>query len=317
MIGTVVRRLLWGIPVLWAAATLVWIFMFLIPGDPARALAGQRADPEVLALVRAEWGLDEPAIVRYGRYLGKVARLDLGTSYVMHRTPVSSIVVTGLIRTIFLAASASLLGSVIGLLVGCVSAARRGTVVDALGIAWSTSSIALPTFWLGLMLILVFASRLGWLPVSGYGDGGSLLGVRLPGPANLVLPSLTLAVFASGYLARVARSSLIEESSREYALAARGRGVSRAGALWRHALANSLLPVVTLAGMTFGHMLGGAIATETVFDWQGLGSVIYRALNNRDLPVVEGAAIVLTAAFVLVNLVVDISYAVLDPRIRD
>ncbi len=312
----VVRRLLWMIPVLWAAASLVWIFMFLVPGDPAMILAGQNADPDVLAAVRGEWGLDQPAPARYARFLWKLAHLDLGMSYVQRR-PVVEILAEGFSRTLILAVTASVLAALLGVSVGVLSAARRGTYLDGAGMLFSTASISLPTFWVGLILMLLFSSRLGWFPVSGYGDGGSVLGVKLPGLAHLVLPTLTLAIFSSGLLARVTRASLIEELSQEYTRAARARGASPTGTVLGHALSNSLLPVVTLVGLNFGHLLGGAVATETVFNWPGLGLVMLRALRNRDLPVVEGGAIVLTAAFLLVTLAVDLLYAVLDPRTRD
>lgn len=317
MIAYIARRLLWMLPVLWAAATLIWIFMFLIPGDPARILAGQTSDPDVLALVRAEWGLDQPPMTRYGRFLGKLARLDLGTSYVQHRRPVSEIIAEGLWRTLLLALTATMLGVFIGLALGLLSAAKRGTLIEGAIMMFCTASMTLPTFWLGLILILVFSSGLGWLPVSGYGEGGSLFGAELPAPAHLVLPSITLAIFSSGYLARVTRASLLEELSQEYALAARARGASPRATLLRHVMANSMLPIVTLAGLNLGQLLGGAIATETVFNWPGLGSVMTTALSRRDLPVVEGGAITLTAAFLLVNLAVDVSYAFLDPRVVD
>ena len=313
----IVKRLAWTLPALWAAATLVWVFMFLIPGDPARILSGQSSDPEVLAAVRAEWGLERPALARYGEFLGKLARLDLGTSYVQHHRPVSEIVAEGMWRTLFLALTATILGTVLGIGLGAISAARKGTLLDGIALAITTAGITLPSFWLGMMLVLVFAVGLEWFPVSGYGEGPSVLGLKLPSLANLVLPSLTLAIFSCGYLARVTRASLIEESSHEYVRAAVSRGASASGALLRHALPNSLLPVVTLTGLSFGQLLGGAIATETIFNWPGLGSVITGALRSRDLPVVEGGVLAATAAFLLVNLAVDLSYALIDPRIRD
>lgn len=315
MTSFIVKRLLWTIPALWVAATLVWIFMFLIPGDPARVLAGQRADEQVLAQVRAEWGLDQPALTRYGTFLGKLIRLDLGTSYV-HRKPVIDLLLPRLRATFFLALSATILSVLVGLSLGALSAARAGTWIDTAATGFSTAGIALPTFWVGLMLMLIFASWLRWLPVSGYGDGAVIAGIRLPGPANLVLPTVTLAFFSCGYLARVSRASLLDESSQEYARAARARGVSSNATLLRHVMANSLLPIVTLVGMQFGALLGGAIVTETVFNWPGLGAMIYQAINSRDLPVIEGAVLLMTALVLLVNLAVDISYAFLDPRVR-
>lgn len=310
------RRLLWMIPVLWAAVTLVWIFMFLIPGDPARILAGQSADPDVLAAVREEWGLDRPAPVRYAHFLAKLARFDLGTSYVQQGRPVTEIIGAAMVRTLFLAIAATLLATVLGILIGTLSAAGHGTWVDVLLRGVSAAGISVPTFWLGLMLMLVFASRLRWFEVSGYGDGPTILGIQFPGFMHLVLPSVTLAIFSSSYLARVTRASLLEETGREYPRAAQARGVTRAGAIWRHALANAMLPVVTLVGLNFGALLGGAIATETIFSWPGMGLVMLNALKSRDLPVLEGGAIALTGSFLLVNAAVDLSYALLDPRTR-
>jgi peptide/nickel transport system permease protein len=311
-----VRRLLWMIPVLWAAATLVWIFMFLIPGDPARILAGQSADPDVLAAVREEWGLDRPAPVRYAHFLAKLARFDLGTSYVQQGRPVTGIIGAAMVRTLFLAITATLLASALGIFLGTLSAAWRGTLIDHVLRGATAAGISVPTFWLGLMLMLVFASGLGWFPVSGYGDGPTILGIRFPGFMHLVLPSVTLAIFSSCYLARVTRASLLEESNQEYPRAARARGVTETAAIWRHALANAMLPVVTLVGLNFGALLGGAIATETIFSWPGVGLVMLNALKNRDLPVLEGGAIALTGSFLLVNAAVDLSYALLDPRTR-
>jgi peptide/nickel transport system permease protein len=310
-----VRRLLAMIPVVWVAATLVWIFMFLIPGDPARILAGQSASAERLAAARAEWRLDDPAPARYLAWLGRLAKGDLGISYVQSR-PVSAIVAESLGRTFFLAMAATFLSVAAGLAMGLVAAARRGKAIDHGVRAFATLGVALPTFWVGMMLILIFASRLGWLPVSGYGDGGTLFGIGFPGPSHLVLPSVTLAVFTSAYLARVARAGLLEESTRGYLKAAAARGAGPGLLLAGHAMANTLVPVVTLVGLSFGWLLGGAIVTETVFNWPGIGTAILRGLNNRDLPVVEGAAIALTLCFLIVNLAVDLLCAWLDPRAR-
>ncbi len=309
----IVRRLLWMIPTIWAAATLIWIFMFVIPGDPARILAGQKADREVIETVRREWGLDRSPLEQYGRFLGKLARLDMGVSYAQGR-PVTRIIVEALWRTIFLAVAASLLAVIIGVTLGILSAARRGTLLDGAALLFSTAGIAVPSFWLAMVLMLVFAQKLDWFPVSGYGDGGSILGLKLPGFRHLVLPAVTLAIASSGLLIRVTRASLLEEGNQEYGLAALSRGATREAVLLRHQMANALLPIVTVVGLGFGHLLGGAIVTESVFNWPGLGRVMITAVSNRDLPVVEGIAITLTAVFLLVNLVVDLCYPFLDPR---
>lgn len=309
----VLRRLLWMIPTLWAAATLIWVFMFVIPGDPARILAGQKADPEVIETVRKEWGLDRPPLEQYGRFLGRLARLDLGVSYVQGR-PVTTIILEALWRTLFLALAASLLAVMIGVTLGVLAASRRGSLLDGAVLMLSTAGIAIPAFWMAMVLMLVFAQKLGWFPVSSYGDGGTFLGMKLPGLRHLVLPAVTLAIATSGLLIRVTRASLLEEASREYALAALSRGATRYGVLLRHQMSNALLPIITVVGLSFGHLLGGAIVTESVFNWPGLGRVMISAVSNRDLPVVEGTAIALTAVFLLVNLLVDLCYPLLDPR---
>ena len=315
MIRFAARRLLWTLPVMWVAATLVWIFMFLIPGDPARILAGQNASPERLDAVRATWGLEDPPLLRYAKFMGMVARGNLGTSYVQSR-PVSTIVSEAMGRTFVLALVATALAAAGGLLLGLGASAHRGGAVDHAVRGFSSLAVSLPTFWVGMMLMLLFASRLGWLPVSGYGDGPVIVGFRLPSVAHLVLPSLTLALFSCGYVARAARAELLEEKERGYVRAVAARGAGPLRSLGGHALSNALVPIVTLVGLNFGWLLGGAVVTETVFNWPGIGTTILRGLNNRDLPVVEGAAIVLTASFLLVNLAVDLVCGWLDPRAR-
>jgi len=314
--GLALRRILHAIPVLWAAATLVWIFMFLIPGDPARMLGGQTADPEIIAAVRAEWGLDQPAPVQYGRFLFNLARLDMGTSYRNGGVPVSSLIGRAMTRTFFLALTAAAVSAALGLLAGAIAAAWKGRLAGGACLAATTVGVSVPSFWSGLLLMLLFASGLRWFPPSGYGAGPLLMGIQFPHPSNLVLPAATLAIYYGSYLARVARAAFLDEKSQEYMRAAVARGGSDLRALIRHAMPNVLLPVVTMTGLIFGHLLGAAVATETIFNWPGLGLLMYNAIANRDLPVIEGGVIALTAAFLLVNLVVDLSYGALDPRLR-
>jgi len=307
-------RLLHAVPALWAAATLVWIFMFLIPGDPARLLSGQSADPKVLQAVRAEWGLDRPPLQRYLAFLRKVAAGDLGKSYVQRRD-VTEILGEAFARTAFLAVAAVILAAAAGVGFGA-AAARRGGAVDAAVTAGTLAGVSVPTFWLGLLLMIVFASTLRWLPVSGYGEGMTILGVRAPAPANLVLPAVTLAVFPAALLARVTRAAVLEQLGAEYVRAARARGIPPALVVWRHAFRNAVGSVATMVGLLLAGLLGGAVATETVFSWPGIGQVIFRALRERDLPVVEGAVLMLTAIFLAANLAVDLAYALTDPRVR-
>ena len=314
------RRLLGLVPVLLAAATLVWGLLFALPGDPARLIAGARAvDPEVVAAVRAEWGLDDPALVQYGRYLGRLLRGDLGVSYAQGR-PVTAILGEHLVPTILLAIAAIALALVAGVGLGTLAAAFRGRGLDLLVLVLALVGASTPVFWLGLLLILTFASWLRWFPATGYGFDGFVLPLvhaRLPEWRHLALPALTLALVLMGSLARVTRAALLDVAGSESLRAARARGLSRGGVLVRHALRRALPPVVTVLGLQLAGLLGGAVATEFVFAWPGLGKALVRAIALRDLPLVEGCVLLLTAAYVLAALAVDLLLPVLDPRVGD
>ncbi len=319
MTSYLVRRLVGLVPVLLVAATLVWIFVFFLPGDPARLIAGgQGLDPEVIASIREEWGLDAPPLPQYFSFLGKLLRGDLGTSYIQRR-PVTAIIRDHFPPTLILAVSAVALSAGAGLLLGTLAAFHRGRLLDTLVLLLALLGSSTPVFWLGLMLMLVFASHLSWLPVLGYGEKGlvvPLLGVRLPEWDHLVLPALTLSLVSMGAIARITRTSLLETGTSEYLRTASAKGASALRVFARHALANALIPVVTVVGVDFASLLGGAVATEYVFAWPGLGKTIVRAIALKDLPVVEGCVLFLTAVFVLVNLAVDLLYSRLDPRIH-
>ena len=313
------RRVLGLVPVLLAAATIVWIFVFLLPGDPARLIAGgQAADPEVLETIRHEWGLDRPAPIQYATYLGKLLRFDLGTSYIQKRS-VASIIAAHFPPTLILATAGVLLASVLGLVLGSLAALHRGRLVDSLILFLALLGTSMPVFWLGLILMLLFASRLSWLPVLGYGMEGAVIpftDIRLPEWDHLILPAMTLSLASMGAYARITRASLIEAGTADFLRTALAKGASGARVFVRHALQNALIPVVTLVGLDFASLLGGAVATEYVFAWPGLGRTIVRAIGLRDLPVVEGGVLFLTGIFVLASLVVDLLYLVLDPRIH-
>jgi ABC-type dipeptide/oligopeptide/nickel transport system permease component len=314
VIRTIVTRILWALLALWVAATLVWVFMFIIPGDPARTLTGQSANEKLLQDVRREWGLDRPPLERYLSFMGNLLVGNLGESYFQQR-PVSEILLEAFGRTVYLAGAAIVLATAAGILIGAASV-RKGRAVEALFNTGTLAGISLPTFLIGMLLMLVFASKLRWLPPSGWGDGWTLLGVRAPSLPNLVLPALTLAVFPTALLARVTRAALMEQIGAEHIGAARARGVSPAALLWRHALRNALGPITTLVGLMAASLLGGAIATEIVFSWPGIGRTVYQAIEKRDLFVVEGAVLMLTAIFLAANLLVDLTYSIIDPRIR-
>ena len=313
------RRLFGILPVLWAVATLIWIILFALPGDPAVMLSGGfRSDPQVLERVRAEWGLNDSAGVQYLKYLARLARGDLGVSYLQSR-PVSRIIAETFPATAFLALSSMLLAACAGVALGLVSAAWVRRWPDDLISFICLALISLPVFWLGMMLILLFASRLGWLPVLGYGMDGlriPMSQIRLPELKHLVLPSLTLALFSLGAICRVTRASLLEVLRQRYILGSTARGTRPVSVHLRAALRNALIPVVTVLGIDFASLLGGAVATEFVFAWPGLGKAIVHGIADRDLPVVEGGVLCLCLAFVLVNLAVDLCYALVDPRVR-
>jgi peptide/nickel transport system permease protein len=317
--GFLLRRILGIVPVLWAVVTVIWVILFVLPGDPAAILAGGfRADPQVLSRIRSEWGLDDPAGRQYLHYLSRLVRGDLGVSYLQGR-PVTHIVAETLPATVVLALSAMLIAALAGVGMGLVSAAKVKRWPDDLLSFFSLVLISLPVFWLGMMLMLTFASRLGWLPALGYGmDGMRIPGtpIRLPEARYLILPALTLALYSLGSIHRVARASLLDVLQQPYVLSSLARGTRPLQLYLRTALRNALVPIVTVLGIDLASLLGGAVATEFVFAWPGLGKAIVRGIADRDLPVVEGGVLCLCAAFILVNLLVDLCYAWLDPRIR-
>lgn len=307
MTSYILRRLLATIPILLGVATIVFALMFIVPGDPARLLMGQHGDERTLASLRREMGLDRPVYVQYARFIGKLARGDLGMSYRQKR-PVTEIIRDRFPATAKLALASMAIAILAGVAAGILAAVKRNTVWDWLVMIFSLSGISMPVFWLGMMLVLVFASGLGWLPVGGYGRTGDL--------RHLALPAVSLAAVSVGYIARMMRSSMLEVIGKDYIRTARAKGLSERAVILGHALRNAFIPVITVIGINFASLLGGAVATETVFAWPGLGRATVDAIRMRDLPVVEGCVIFLAFAFVAVNLLVDLSYAWLDPRIR-
>lgn len=303
----IIRRLLLVIPILLGVATIVFALMFIVPGDPARMLMGQHGDAQTLANLRHELGLDKPVHFQYVMYIGRLLKGDLGMSYRQKR-PVAQIIRDRFPATARLAVMSMALAILIGVGTGILAAVYRNTVWDWLVMIFSLSGISMPVFWLGMMLILVFASGLGWLPVGGYGRTGDL--------RHLFLPALSLAAVSVGYIARMMRSSMLEVIGKDYIRTARAKGLSEKAVILRHALRNAFIPVITVIGIDFAALLGGAVATETVFAWPGLGRAVVDAIRVRDLPVVEGCVIFFAFIFVIINLLVDLSYAWFDPRIR-
>ena len=298
------RRLLLTIPVLLGVATLVFSLIHLIPGDPAQAMLGEAAPQADVVELRHRLGLDRPLIEQYGMFLKGLVKGDLGTSL---RTgqPVTDQIVERMPATFELAAAAMIVAIAFAMPLGIVAAVRRGTVADHAAMTISLAGVSVPNFWLGPMLAIIFAVELGWLPVSGRGTW-----------AHLVLPAISLGAALAAILARMTRATMLEELREQYVQAARARGVSKSRAVLRHAFRNSLIPVVTLLGLQFGAVLTGAVITETIFAWPGVGRLLIQAITFRDYPLVQGCILLIALTYVGVNLATDMVYGVLDPRIR-
>jgi ABC-type dipeptide/oligopeptide/nickel transport system permease component len=299
-----VRRLLLTVPVLLGVATLVFALIHLVPGDPAQAMLGEGASQEEVLRLRTSLGLDRPLLAQYTAFLGGLVRGDLGTSF-RYNTPVTQQITSRLGNTAKLALAAMAVAILFAVPLGIVAAVFRGRAPDHAAMTLALAGISMPNFWLGPLLAILFAVYLGWLPVSGT---GSL--------AHLVLPAITLGAALSAILARMTRASLLEELRELYVLAARARGLSGARAVLRHAFRNSLIPVVTIIGLQFGAVLTGTIITETIFAWPGLGRLLIQAINFRDYPLVQGCILFISVTYVLMNLLTDLTYGMLDPRIR-
>jgi peptide/nickel transport system permease protein len=304
MIRFLTRRLTLTIPVLLGVATLVFSLIHLIPGDPAQAMLGEAASQEDVEQLRKRLGLDRPLVEQYGAFLGGLVRGDLGTS-LRTSQPVTQMIVERMPATFELAAAAMLFAIVMAMPLGIAAAVWRGTGIDHSAMTFALLGISIPNFWLGPLLAIVFAVELGWLPVSGRGT-----------PAHLVLPAISLGAALAAILARMTRATLLEELREQYVQAARARGTSGLRAVVRHAFRNSLVPVVTLIGLQFGAVLTGAVITETIFAWPGIGRLLIQSIGFRDYPLVQGCILLIAVTYVGVNLLTDLMYGVLDPRIR-
>src|SRR6266850_2447394 len=297
------RRILLAIPLLLGVATLVFSLIHLIPGDPVQVMLGAGAGQADVLDMRHRLGLDRPLLSQYADFMGGLARGDLGLS-LRYDDPVTGLLAERYPATLLLAASSLLLAIALALPAGVASALRPGGAVDRLTSAASALALSLPSFCLGPLLILLFAIRLDWLPVSG-----------MDSPRSVVLPALTLAASLAALLARLLRASLLEELRALHVRAARSRGLSRLAATVRHALRLAVLPVLTVAGLQLGSLLTGAILTETIFAWPGLGRLLVQAIAHRDYPLVQGCVLLIAATYVAVNLATDLVVALLDPRV--
>jgi len=302
------------VPVLLGVSIIIFMVLHLSPGDPAEIMLGSQATQADLARLRADLGLTEPLHVQYVRWLGLVVRGDLGRSIWMKR-PVLAEVLGRLQATLVLTGAALLLSTVGGVALGIASATRPNSLLDRLSAVASLFGASMPVFWLGIVLMVVFALWLGWLPASGmfspYGGGG--LGDLL---VHLVLPAVTLAAASVTIIARLTRSTMLETLGQDYIRTARAKGVVERAVVLRHGLKNALIPIVTVVGVQAGYLLGGAVLTETVFAWPGVGTLMVQGILARDFPLVQGCVLVVALSFVLINLAVDLLYAWLDPRIR-
>lgn len=300
----ILRRLGLAVPTLLGVTLVVFLLVRLIPGDPARVIAGLLAGEEEVRRLRVELGLERPIYVQYAIFLGRLVRGDLGLSAAT-RAPVIEEIGIRMKPTTLLAASSIIVATVLGLAAGVVSATRQYSLLDYLVMGVALFGVSVPVFWLGLMSMLLFSVYLRWLPAGGYGTA-----------AHFVLPTAALAAFSVAIIARMTRSSLLETFNQDYVRTARAKGVHRRGVILRHALKNALIPVITVIGLQFGALLGGAILTETTFAWPGMGRLLVSAITARDYPVVQGIVLTFAAVFTLVNLAVDLLYAYVDPRIH-
>ena len=303
MLPLLARRLLLAIPTLFGVLVVVFLLLYVAPGDPVQAMVGERADAATIARLRAELRLDEPLPVQFMHYASGVLRGDLGRSYITNR-PIIDDILERFPRTLLLATTAMLLATIVGLTIGVLAAMRPHGWFDRVALAITYLGISFPVYWIGLLLIVVFAVMLRWLPASGYG-----------GWEFLVLPAVALGSRSIAYLARVSRSAMLEVMHADFIRTARAKGLTEFSVISRHALRNALIPVVTVIGLDFGAYLTGSILTETIFSWPGIGRYVVMAISRRDLPAVQGSVLFLSVVFVLVNVLTDAAYRRVDPRV--
>jgi len=304
MRGFFLRRVALVIPTIVGAVTLVFFFLHLIPGDPVEVMLGETAQQADKERLREELGLNLPLYVQYGRFMVGVTQGDLGESY-FYRRPVAQVIAGRVSATVELALAAFLVAGVIAIPLGIVAALREGTAVDNASVLFSLVGVSMPNFWLGPLLIILFSIQLGWFPVSGRGGVGSL-----------VLPAVTLGTALAAVLSRMTRASLLERLGEDYLTVARAKGLPEWKVILKHALRNALIPIITVMGLQFGALLSGAIITENVFSWPGIGTLLINAIAARDYPLVQGCVLFITLSYVFVNLVTDLLYGWVDPRIR-
>lgn len=309
-----IQRLVSLVGVLLGVSVVVFLALHLAPGDPAQLLLGPLARPDDLARLRGELGLDEPWPVQYMKWIGRAVQGDFGRSIASHR-PVLTEIVERFAATALLAGASLMLAVIVGVSVGVFSAVRRGRWGDRVAMIAALVSMSMPSFWLGMLLIIVFSLALGWLPGTGMssprGDGGPLDLL-----VHLILPAITLAAVPTAILSRLTRSSILEVIGQEFVRTGRGKGLSERALVRRHVLPNAFVGVATVVGIEAGYLLAGAVLVETVFAWPGLGALLVTSILKRDFPIVQGGVMLIALVYTLVNLATDLVYAYLDPRIR-
>jgi peptide/nickel transport system permease protein len=304
MFRYILRRLFWAGIVVIGLITITFVVLYVVPSDPARAVAGGQASPQAIANIRHQLGLDQSLPAQFRHYLGDILHGDLGYSYTS-RTDVVTLVRSRIDATLLLAFSGVAISLALGLALGLVAALKPGGIIDAAVLALASIGVSTPPFWLGLVLLYYVSARLGWLPIGGYGH-----------TSNLILPALTLGLTGASWYARVFRTSILEVLAAEYIRAARGRGLPPRTILLWHVVPNAITPVVTLLGLDLAYYMGGVAVVETVFGWPGIGLLAWQAIGTHDLPVILGVVLVSAIAVVLINVVIDVLYSIIDPRIR-
>ncbi|ELF8485930.1 glutathione ABC transporter permease GsiC [Salmonella enterica] len=304
MLNYVLKRLLGLIPTLLIVAVLVFLFVHLLPGDPARLIAGPEADAQVIALVRQQLGLDQPLHVQFWHYITHVLQGDFGTSMVSRR-PVSEEIASRFLPTLWLTITSMIWAVLFGMAIGIAAAVWRNRWPDRVGMTLAVTGISFPAFALGMLLMQIFSVDLGWLPTVGADSW-----------QHYILPSLTLGAAVASVMARFTRSSFVDVLSEDYMRTARAKGVSETWVVLKHGLRNAMIPVVTMMGLQFGFLLGGSIVVEKVFNWPGLGRLLVDSVDMRDYPVIQAEVLLFSLEFILINLVVDILYAAINPAIR-
>ncbi|SDR54941.1 peptide/nickel transport system permease protein [Rhizobiales bacterium GAS191] len=312
MLRFIARRLAGLLVVLLLVATTVFFLTRLAPGDPASIMLGDQARPEDVARLREIYGLDQPVLVQFLLWLKEIARGNLGQSIFLQQ-PVTTALHDRAEPTFFLALFSITIAALIGIPCGIASAVWRGRAVDQIVSGFALLAANIPSFWLGLVLIQLFAVRLGWFPVAGYGDPGATLAQRL---YHLLLPSIVLGLVNSALITRFTRASMLDVLGEDYVRTARSKGLSEQNVVMHHAFRNALVPIITVVGLTAALLIGGAIVTETVFGLPGIGNLVVSAVLRRDYPVIQGTLIVVAAIYVLINLLIDLIYTLVDPRVR-